>query len=150
MTLPDVLLVPGNPLDVRPDDLEPLVVAIRADLSLTVDVGVVPQRGYGVTWWEALYIYLGTKALDAVTGHAFQLALDGITEKAQQWYRGRRDLKDSKRPFYLGILDEEGTVLRALEIRPDGFAKDVTAREQSKPLKPRPEAAEIGDWKPPE
>lgn len=148
MELPDVLLVPGNPLDVRPDDLQGLVAAISADLPLTVDVGVVPQRGYGVTWWEILYIYIGTKGLDAVTGHAFQLALDSITEKVQDWYRGRRKSKDSQRPFYFGILDEKGSVLRALEVRADGSVDDVTAREQSKPLKPRPEAAE-DDWQPP-
>ena len=150
MTVPDVLLVPANPLDVRPEDLEPLVIAIRDDLPLTVDVRVVPQRGYGVTWWEVLYIYFGTKALDGVTGHAFQLALDGITEKARQWYHGRRDTQENRRPFYLGLLDEEGNVLRALEIRPDGSSEDVTTREQSKPPRPRPEAAETEDWKPPE
>jgi|tagenome__1003787_1003787.scaffolds.fasta_scaffold20988158_3 hypothetical protein len=38
--------------------------------AVTADVGVVPLRGYGVTWWEVLYIYLGTKGLDALTGHA--------------------------------------------------------------------------------
>jgi hypothetical protein len=47
--LPEVLLVPANPLDPRPEDLEPLALAIRGDRALTADVGVVPQRGYGVT-----------------------------------------------------------------------------------------------------
>ncbi len=126
MELPEALLVPANPLDLPPEDLEPLAIAIRGDHALAADVGVVPQRGYGVTWWEVLYIYLGTKGLDALTGHAFQLLLDGITEKAKQWYRGRRDSKDNKRPFYLRILDEQGRVLRALEIRPDGSTEDVT------------------------
>jgi hypothetical protein len=148
--LPEVLLVPANPLDLRPEDLEPLAIAIGGDHALAADVGVVPQRGYGVTWWEVLYIYLGTKGLDALTGHAFQLLLDGITEKAKQWYRGRRDSKDNKRPFYLGILDEEGRVLRALEIRPDGSTEDVTGREQSQPPKPRPEPADGGEWQSPE
>ncbi len=54
------------------------------------DVGVVPQRGYGVTWREVLYIYLGTEGLDALTGHAFQLLLDGITEKAKKWSAAAR------------------------------------------------------------
>lgn len=95
---PEVLLVPANPLDLRPEDLESLAIAIRGDHALTADVGVVPQRGYGVTWWEVLYIYLGTKGLDALTGHAFQLFLDGITEKAKQWYRGRRFRKTTTGP----------------------------------------------------
>jgi hypothetical protein len=75
--------------------------------------------------------------------------LDGITEKGKQWHRGRRDSKDNKRPFHLGILDE-GRVLRALEIGPYGSTEDVTGREQSKPPKPRPEPADGGEWQSPE
>ncbi len=64
--------------------------------------------------------------------------------------RGRKDLTDTKRPFYLGILNADGQVLRALEIQPDGTTEEVTEREQSKPPKPRPEAAEGEEGHPPE
>lgn len=149
MDPPNVLLVPGNPLDLRPEELEPLATQIAADHVVTSAVGVVPQRGYGVTWWEVLLIYIGSKGADAVTGHAFQLLLDGVTDKAKQWYRDRRTAKDDTRPFYLGVLDEDGHVLRALEIRSDGADEDVTEQERAKPRRPRPEPTEDGGWQTP-
>jgi hypothetical protein len=69
-----------------------------------------------------------------------------VTDKAKQSYRDCRTAKDDKRPFYLGILDEDGNVLRAVEMRADGATEDVTEQEQSKPLRPRPEPADNGDW----
>lgn len=80
MELPEVILVPGNPLDVRPEHLRPLATKIQSAHGLRVDVAVVPLRGYGVTWWEVLLIYVGTKGADAATGHAFQLLLDSVTD----------------------------------------------------------------------
>lgn len=66
MAKPQILLVPANPLDLRPEELEPLVANLRDGHASSVDVGVVPQRGYGVTWWEVLVIYIGMKGADAV------------------------------------------------------------------------------------
>lgn len=147
MELPDVLLVPGNPLDVRPEHLQPLAAEIEADHGLRADVAAMPQRGYGVTWWEVLLIYVGTKGADAVTWHAFQLLLDSVTDKAKTWYGDRRKAMDDKRPFHLAILDEDGQVLHAVELRPDGTVDDVTEQERAKPLQPPPELSGDGDWR---
>ncbi len=141
--MPQVLLVPANPLDLRPEELESLLGDLRAGHASSADVGVVPQRGYGVTWWEVLVIYIAMKGADAVIGHVYQLLLDEITEKVKAWYRARRLEKDNKRPLLLGIRDEEGHVLRALEIQSSGEVSDVTEREAEKPLRPRPEAEGI-------
>jgi len=148
--LPEVILVPGNPLDVRPEHLRPLTAKIESDHGLRVDVAVVPQRGYGVTWWEVLLIYVGTKGADAAAGHAFQLLLDSVTEKAKDWYRDRRKAMDDRRPFHLAILDDDGNVLRALELRADGAVDDVTEQERLKPLQPPPEPTDDGGWRPPQ
>lgn len=138
--MPQVLLVPANPLDLRPEELESLLGDLRTGHAASVDVGVVPQRGYGVTWWEVLVIYIAMKGADAVIGHGYQLLLDEITEKVKAWYRARRLEKDNKRPLLLDIRDEEGHVLRALEIQSSGEVSEVTEREAEKPLRPRPEA----------
>lgn len=59
---PQVLLVPGNPLDLRSDDLEPLAAQVEREHGVSASVWGVPQRGYGVTWWEVLFIYMATRA----------------------------------------------------------------------------------------
>lgn len=145
VAIPQILLVPANPLDLGPEELEPLVGDLRDGHASSVDVGVVPQRGYGVTWWEVLVIYITMKGADAVLGHVYQLLLNEITEKVKAWYRERRLEKDNKRPLLLDIRDEEGHVHRALEIQASGEFKDVTEREAGKPLRPRPEAAGTDD-----
>lgn len=73
-----------------------------------------------------------------------------MTDKAKQWYRERRTAKGNQRPLYLGLLDEDGKVLRALEIRADGEAEDVTEREREKPPRPRPGPAQDDDSLPQE
>lgn len=115
--MPQVLLVPTNPLDLPPEDLEPLVARIRDGHAPSPDVGVLPQRGYGVTWWEVLIIYVSMKGVDAVVGHVYQLLLDEITEKVKQWYRDRSLKEEDNRPLLLDIRDDEGHVLRALSCK---------------------------------
>ncbi len=143
--MPQVLLVPSNPLDLRPEELEPLVAELRDGRASGVDVGVVPQRGYGVTWWEVLVIYVAMKGADAVLGHMYELLLDEITDQVKAWYRARRLEKDNKRPLLVDIRDEEGHVLRALELQASGEVEDVTEREAEKPVRPRPEPADTDD-----
>jgi hypothetical protein len=145
VTTPQVLLVPGNPLDLRPDELQPLVEDIKTGQAESVDISVRPLRGYGVTWWEVLVIYLAVKGADAVVGHAYQLLLDDITEKVKRWYRERRAAKGNKRPLHLAIRDDEGQVLRAIEMRPSGETADVTDKEREKPLTPRPDLSNADD-----
>lgn len=145
MGMPQVLLVPGNPRDLTPEKLEPLV----ADLSehYTTDVGVVEQRGYGVTWWEVLLIYLASKGADAIVGRTFDEALDRLVTAVQSWLGRRRDAaEEQSRPFFMAVYDEDGEILRALELPVDGDPIDVTDREREKGRRPRPEAVdEEGD-----
>lgn len=139
MKLPQVLLVPQNPLDLREEDLASLIEALRKETSLSVEVGILPQRGYGVTWWEVLLIYIATKGADAVVGHVYNLLLKEITDKVQAWYQRRRAETNNKRPLLLEIRDEEGKVIKALEIEEANRIKDVTEAQKEKPLRPRPE-----------
>ena len=44
-----LLLVPGNPLDLRLKDLRPLIEQIEQGSDLSVEVRAFPQRGYAVT-----------------------------------------------------------------------------------------------------
>ena len=49
--MPDIIIEPANPLDLKPEELAGLAIAIRdLDPSLDVRLGYREQRGYGVTW----------------------------------------------------------------------------------------------------
>ena len=119
----DIYIEPANPLDLRPKDLETLAEEIRSE-QLSVEIRERTQRGYAVTWWEVLYIYVGGKILDGVTGHALQLMLDSLTEKAKHWIAARQKKREKEnpewkqRPFLLEIKDEGGRVLHEFRIDP--------------------------------
>lgn len=138
--MPQLLLVPGNPRDLTPQKLADLVSDLSTDYS--ADVGVVEQRGYGVTWWEVLLIYIGTKGVDAIVGRAFDEALDRVEASVRRWVSGRRQAEDTTRPFFFAIYDEDGELVKAIELPRDDEANDVTERERAKGKRPPPQAVE--------
>lgn len=78
------------------------------------------------------------KGGDAVTAHALQLVLDGLTETTKEWYRARRTASFNKSPLHLAVMDQDGRVQKALQLRVEGTVDDVTSKEQDK--RPRPRA----------
>lgn len=137
MPLPQLLLVPGNPRDLTPEKLAELVNELSTDY--TADVGVVEQRGYGVTWWEVLIIYIATKGADAIVGRLYDEALNKIESSVKAWLARRRETEDGKRPFFLAVYNEDGELAKAVEFPRDDEPVDVTERERMKGKRPRPE-----------
>jgi hypothetical protein len=137
---PQVILVPGNPLDIRSEDLQPLIEQIKLGNDLNVEVRGFPQRGYGVTWWEVLTIYLAVKGADAVVGHLYKMLLDQLTEKVKRWYLERRANKGNTRPLSLTFRNEEGFELRKVHMRATGETEDVMSEESDIPPQPPPKA----------
>jgi hypothetical protein len=81
-------LAPGNPLDIRPTELQDLADALRWELS-DVDVTVIegePPTGYGVTAFEILNIFV---SLPSVPHDVAVAAVTLITTKAVDWARRR-------------------------------------------------------------
>lgn len=141
MGMPQVLLVPGNPRDLTPEKLMPLV----DDLSeqYTTDLGTVQQRGYGVTWWEVLLIYVASKGADAVVGRAFDELLDRLEAAVRAWLSGRRDQTENRsRPLHVAVYDEDGELIRALNFPVDGDPVDVTDEAREKAPRPRPKPSD--------
>ena len=136
MKAPQVLLVPGNPLDLTEEKLQELIEDLNTEF--TTEYSSRPMGGRGVTWWEVLAICLATKGADALIGHATVQAVDQIVYKVRRWVRRRRSATESKRPFYLELRDDEGNIIRAIEFSGDEEV-DVTEREREKGRKPPPE-----------
>jgi hypothetical protein len=93
-----------------------------------------PPGRYGVTWWEVVYIYLGMKAIDAMTSRALDAVLDKIVETAKHWARGRMARKETNRPEYFAVLDAEGKVLRSWKIDKEG-EEEQTEKDRKSPVR---------------
>ena len=136
----ELLIVPRHSLARVPEELGPLVEEIKDNHDLSVEVRPPPpHRGYAVTWYKVLVIYLLNKGLDAVVGHAFELLIDDIKERVKSRYRDRRAKKGDNRPFSLTFRDARGELLRSFELQPNGEIEDVTKAEESPQPPPAPE-----------
>jgi hypothetical protein len=62
----DVVVRAGNPLDLPEEELDPLVDAIARASGQTTTLAIVEQRGFAVTWWQVVLIYVGAKTTDAI------------------------------------------------------------------------------------
>lgn len=126
--MPKILLEAQNPLDIPPADLEPLAQAIR-DVGQGYEVQIaepVEQRGYGVTWWEVVLIYIGSRGAEVVLTNV----VNDLYKVAVGWARARFQ-KEPGRPKYIAIRGPDGEILRSVEVRrPDAEPEDKTEEDR--------------------
>jgi hypothetical protein len=116
---PDLIRVvtPDEPLSAGRDAaVQALHNELREDLVGLGNRTGGRLRGPSVEAWEVVLIYISTKALDAITGHALDAIIDKVTTTAKRWAIARFRHKKSKRPEYFAILDDDGNVLRSFKI----------------------------------
>jgi len=119
-----IALAPGNPLDIRPTELQDLADALRRELP-DVDVTVIegePPTGYGVTAFEILNIFV---SLPSVPHDVAVAAVTLITTKAVDWAR-RRLKKSPLRPKRVAIYGPNQEILKTVRVDPGGEAVDTT------------------------
>jgi class 3 adenylate cyclase len=126
------------PRGVPDPDLERLSESLNDEDGVSVEIYKPQRRGYGVTWWEVLLLYLGGKGADAVTGRTLTLLLDVISQKAKAWYADRVK-KGAGRPLSLILRDATGRVLRALVLQPSGEVEDVSGEHRGVRREPPPD-----------
>jgi hypothetical protein len=113
-----ITIEPGNPNDFRDGALEEIAFIIESIEPGPIRIHSREQRGYGVTWWEVLYIwlpyalmaggtYVGTKAGDKI--------VDALTDDLIEWAK-RKFKKDgeSRRPKYIAILGPDGETVKSV------------------------------------
>ena len=126
------LLEPGNPLTQSEEVLKPIIQAVQ-DIDPTYQVGLAyrDQRGYGVTWWEVLHIWIPWATLGGV-------AAKKIVELAIDWAYGRlkRD-KPKNRPRSVTIYGPQGQVLKKVEV--DQSGQEIVPSPGERPRRVRPE-----------
>ena len=138
--MPQILIEPQNPLDLTIVQLEDLAQSIREiDPSYDVRFAYRKQKGYGVTWWEVLYIWLpwiGT----AVGAIAVEKAVEKIIDLSIDWFRRRFNKEGKwKRPKYVAILGPDGKVLKSVRVNDEAQEpEDLTEEDQQKPPRSLP------------
>jgi hypothetical protein len=109
-----VIVQTANPLVVKLEDLDGLISAFE-DEGLDARRAYVEQRGYGVTWWEVLLIWVSARSAEAV--------IDRVVGGAVEWMRDRfRRQPGGRQPrpkvalivYYEG---EEGYAAEKVEMR---------------------------------
>lgn len=87
----------------------------------------------GVIFGEVIAIYIGLKALDVVTDHALEVALERVLVTTKEWARKRfRARSDAPRPRPISITfyDEDGRIIAAFTITKDGERELPPAGDQ--------------------
>lgn len=96
-----VTIEPQNPLDVRADDLAPLLADLRRQLTaFDVELAAgtaMPAGARGVTWWEVVHVYLPEIAADA-RGAVVAIVLEAAYRWARERFRRKREHGIDKRP----------------------------------------------------
>ena len=147
-TMPDTLVYkPASErfLPERMAALQELVDDVaRAGFPVVTEYHEQTPGSYGVTWWEVVFIYVGTRGLDSLVTHAFDESIDKLADVVKTWARLRfnKKLKNypNPRPEFFAILDDDGNVLRAWKIDARGES-DETATTLPRPLPPRQDAS---------
>jgi hypothetical protein len=118
----DICLVPGNAIRTPEADLQPLIDSIRATFpEFSVEYGAKEQRGYGITWWEVLNIYLANHPLAAIPPI---YVANKILDLAIEWVRKR--FEKSGRPRSISLYGPNNEVLKQIVLRErDADPEDV-------------------------
>lgn len=137
---PHVLLEPGNPYDLTPEELEELrEEIIREFPDAEVQVAIRPERGYGVTLHEVLYIWdVTTDIVGDITTVATPFAA------AVAWAR-RRARKDREqhgsntRPRTVVLLGPDGKTVKQVVIEDADAEPTVETPQDRHSRRPRPD-----------
>jgi hypothetical protein len=103
-----VIVQSANPLDVKPEELDGLIDALKDD-GLDARRTYLEQKGFGVTWWEVVLIWVAARSAETV--------IDRVVGDVVGWMKERyRHNPESKRPKVALIVRYEGEEGQAIEV----------------------------------
>lgn len=107
----EILLEPGNPLSLRREKLQHVIDAIEScDPSYHVHLAYNDQRGYGVTWWEVLHVWVPWTTIGTA-------AAKKLVEILIDWARHKlAGAEENKRPRSVTIYGPDGKILTRIEV----------------------------------
>lgn len=126
-----IILMPGNSLDLRKEKLESLISELQEQYpDNEVQYKTNELSGYGVTFWEVLYVCLVWTALNIT-----ETAIKKFTELFIEWAFNRFIEDDqNKRPKYVAIYGPNGEVLKSVLVKSkDSEPEDYTEEDKKNP-----------------
>jgi translation elongation factor EF-1beta len=107
-------------------DIEKLAEAIK-NIDSKIEIKYVDSKriGYGVTWWEVIYVFIGYEVSKTI--------ISELTKATLKWAKDRLNEKgDYKRPQYISIFGGDGIPIKAMLVNTTGEIEDKTedARKQ--------------------
>ena len=124
----EIRIVPGNPADFSPGDLEDLATALRGEFpDSSVVIVAQPMTGYGVTFWEVLNIFVSWPSVP----HDVLVAGVSVVAARALGMARRRLKKSPLRPKYVGIYGPDGGILKAVRVEASGEEIDMTEEQRA-------------------
>jgi hypothetical protein len=109
-----VIVQTANPRQVKLEDLDGLISALE-DEGLDARRAYAEQRGYGVTWWEVVLIWVSARSAEAVIDRVVGGAVEWMRDRFRREPRGRQPRpKVALIVYYEG---EEGHAAEKVEMR---------------------------------
>jgi hypothetical protein len=130
-----IVIESQNKLDLPAEELQSLAADLRAyDPVGEVTIDEREIKGYGVTWWEVVRIWLVDPVVSGAAAGTAAYALNA----GRNW-ACERFVKVPKRPKYIGIYGPDGNVLKSILIKDEMMEEeDRTDADRVTSLRPRP------------
>lgn len=122
-----LVVSPQNPLQLTREDLAAFLTSLEA-IGPHLEVEYTPreQRGYAVTWWEVVHVFVPAAAV-----YVGGKLVEEIVSRFVDWARDRlRKEQSQKRPKYVAIYGADGKILKSVVVQPDESVVDRTSEDQ--------------------
>jgi hypothetical protein len=83
----------------------------------------------GVVFGEVIAIYIGLKAVDVITDHALEAALERVLAATKEWARSRFRAR-ARPPISISFYDEDGRTIATFTITKDGEQERSPTEDQ--------------------
>jgi hypothetical protein len=124
--------VVGNPSDLSDEEMLRLENVLRGAGVESVERAERPRRGYAVTWWQVVGIYVGARAGDAL--------ISAVVTAVVDWTKER--FESRARPQSVTIYGPDGDVIKAIEVLNEGEVRDVTDEKEGE-KRPPPDGIDL-------
>lgn len=129
-----ILLEPGNPSDFDDKELQVLVDQLQTPAgTVTVRIHRRPERGYGVSLFEVLHVYLEVAGAAGTVWSSGEIVHKVISFMKSRWQKEKaRNPRELTRPRSVNFYDEFGRLLARYNIdEPEGDAVEVKDLKES-------------------
>ncbi|MCC9135798.1 hypothetical protein ACFSKU_17390 [Pontibacter silvestris] len=111
-------------------DLSDLAYTLKQELNLEVKFGIYSQRGYAVTWWEVINVWMPAGGI-YLSGKILDKLIDRFLDWAEKRIETEKKEKNGKkaRPKCITIYGPDGKAVSSVVLYDNGDKKRRTQEE---------------------